>query len=255
MKSVHQIVDEIYEKYWIGYPSYVKDATVNKTVFEIEMLQRSLGEIKDKSVIDVGGGWGIFAATCAALGMNTILLDDFGDVGKSNLQDPRHTLPSDFGFSVMQRDILSDDSLDMPSESIDAITTFDMLEHLHHSPKGFLHNCMRILRPNGILFIGVPNCVNLRKRLSIPFGRGAWSHFSEWYEPKVFRGHVREPDIQDLKRIAQDLLLSDYQIFGKNWQGIGNPSRIIRVGTKISNKIISYFPSICADIYLLGFKR
>jgi cyclopropane fatty-acyl-phospholipid synthase-like methyltransferase len=254
MKNIYSTVDEISRKYWIGYPSYVVDATVKKTVFEIEILQRALNEIKGKTVIDVGGGWGLYAASCAALGMNVILIDDFGDGGKSNNLDPRHTLSDDFGFSVMRRDIIIDGLSSLP-ESIDAITSFDVIEHLHASPKAFLHDAMRVLRSNGVLILGAPNCVNLRKRLTVPFGRGQWSQFSEWYEPKIFRGHVREPDIQDLRKIAEDLSLSDFQIFGQNWQGIGNPSKIVRIGTKSIHKILKYFPSLCSDIYLLGFKR
>jgi len=139
-------------------------------------------------------------------------------------------------------------------ESVEAITSFDMIEHLHASPKELLHDAMRRLQPDGVLILGVPNCVNLRKRLTVPFGRGQWSEFSTWYEPKVFRGHVREPDIQDLRRIAQDLSLSDYQIVGRNWQGFGSPSKMIRACTRISHRILKYFPSLCSDIYLLGFK-
>ena len=42
--------------------------------------------------------------------------------------------------------------------------------------------------------VGVPNCVNLRKRLTVPLGRGKWSPMADWYEQPSFRGHVREPD-------------------------------------------------------------
>jgi hypothetical protein len=97
--------------------------------------------------------------------------------------------------------------------------------------------------------------VNLRKRLTVPFGRGQWSDFSTWYDEKLFRGHVREPDIQDLRKIAQDISLSDYQIMGCNWAGFGNSSKIIRAGTRITDKMLRYFPSLCSDIYLMGFKQ
>jgi cyclopropane fatty-acyl-phospholipid synthase-like methyltransferase len=254
MKNIYSTVDGIVRKYWLGYPAYIIDAYIDRHVFEIGVLQRALGKIEGKSVIDVGGGWGAFAASCAKLGMNAILLEDFGDPGKSNISDPRQSLPSDYGVSVMQRDVIKE-GLGKSSASVDAITSFDMIEHLHSSPKDFLHDAMMALRPHGVLLLGVPNCVNLRKRLTVPFGRGQWSDFSTWYDEKLFRGHVREPDIQDLRKIAQDISLSDYQIMGCNWAGFGNSSKIIRAGTRITDKMLRYFPSLCSDIYLMGFKQ
>lgn len=255
MKNIDIIVGGILSKYYIGFTSYSICARRNKAVFEIELLKRALGELKGKSVIDVGGGWGLYAASCAALGMNATLLDDFGDSGQFNdLNDPKYSMPNDFGVSVMKQDVIVD-GLGKTPESVDAITCFDMIEHLHASPKEFLHDAMRVLRPGGVLLIGVPNCVNLRKRLTVPFGRGSWSQFSVWYEPKIFRDHVREPDVQDLKKIAKDISLCDYQIIGRNWQGSLSPSKITRISTKMSHQILSYFPSLCSDIYLLGYKR
>jgi hypothetical protein len=83
------------------------------------------------------------------------------------------------------------------------------MEHWHHSPKALFGQLMRALRPGGLFFLGVPNCVNLRKRLMVPLGRGKWSPMGDWYEQPVFRGHVREPDVDDLWYIARDLALVD----------------------------------------------
>jgi cyclopropane fatty-acyl-phospholipid synthase-like methyltransferase len=254
LKDIYPIVDGIVKKYWVGFPSYITDSYTKKTAFEIRLLQNSLKEIKGKTVIDVGGGWGCFTASCAALGMNAILIDDFNDPWRSDQNDPRQSLPSDFGFKRIKRDIIVG-GLGTYSEPVDAITSFDLIEHLHASPKKFLHDAMRELQKDGVLILGAPNCVNLRKRLTVPFGRGQWSDFYSWYEPKIFRGHVREPDVQDLKKIAEDISLCDYQILGRNWLGFGSPSKLVRLSTRISHKILNHFPSVCSDIYLLGFKR
>ena len=72
---------------------------------------------------------------------------------------------------------------------------------------------------DGLFVLGVPNRVNLRKRVFVPFGYGKWSSMKDWYESPVFRGHVREPDVDDLRYIARDLHLRDWQVFGRNWLG------------------------------------
>jgi 2-polyprenyl-3-methyl-5-hydroxy-6-metoxy-1,4-benzoquinol methylase len=255
MNKIQETVKGILNKYYKEFPPYSISARYKKTVFEIDTLYRALGELEGKTIIDVGGGWGLYAASCAALGMNATLLDDFGDGGQfNNPNDPKYSMPKDFGVIITKRDVIKDGLGKIP-ESIDAITCFDMIEHLHASPKGFLHDAMRVLRPGGIILIGVPNCVNLRKRLTVPFGHGSWSEFSIWYEPKVFRDHVREPDVQDLKKIAKDISLNNYSIIGRNWQGYLSPSKVTRISTSISNRVLENFPSLCSDIYLLGFKR
>jgi len=98
----------------------------------------------------------------------------------------------------------------------------------------------------------VPNCVNLRKRLSVPLGIGKWSRMEDWYEEQEFRGHVREPDVADLRYIALDMGLKDVQILGRNWLGYASRSRFVRLGTWIVDMPLRMFPSLCADLYMTG---
>jgi hypothetical protein len=105
---------------------------------------------------------------------------------------------------------------------------------------------------DGLFVLGVPNCVNLRKRITVPFGIGKWSHMRDWYEPAVFRGHVREPDVQDLKYIAGDMQLKNYRIIGRNWLGYSSKSRLVRKLTLFTDYLLRMRPSLCSDIYLIG---
>jgi hypothetical protein len=48
------------------------------------------------------------------------------------------------------------------------------MEHWHHSPKRLFRQVSdKLLKPGGRFVLAVPNCVNLRKRLSVPLGVGA----------------------------------------------------------------------------------
>jgi hypothetical protein len=89
------------------------------------------------------------------------------------------------------------------------------------------------LKPGGLFFLGVPNCVNLRKRITVPLGAGKWSAIEEWYEREMFRGHVREPDVGDLRYIARDLGLRDVRIFGRNWLGYASRHGWVRALTPL----------------------
>jgi len=117
-----------------------------------------------------------------------------------------------------------------------------------------LHEAFDALKVNGVMIIGVPNCVRLVKRISVVFGRGKWSDFDSYYHNDVFRGHVREPDVDDLHQIAKDLNIIDYKIIGRNWNGTESSSFIIRFISKIMDVFLRPFPSLCDCIYLVAKK-
>ncbi len=110
------------------------------------------------------------------------------------------------------------------------------------------------LRAGGRFVIGVPNCVNLRKRITVPLGYGKWSSFDEWYGNPLFRGHVREPDVADLRAIASDMKLQNVRIVGRNWLGFASANPIVRSFTKAIDVPLRAFPALCADIYLVAEK-
>jgi len=110
---------------------------------------------------------------------------------------------------------------------------------------------MRVLAPGGRFVLGVPNAVNLRKRVTVPFGRSNWSRFEDWYEEPVFFGHVREPTVADLNRIAADMGLVSWRVVGRNWLGFRGGSAKQTVA-RIADPILRIRPSLCANIYLIG---
>jgi SAM-dependent methyltransferase len=204
-------------------------------------------------VCDIGGGWGTFALGCAASGMRAVLVDDFRDRGflDEERMASMQRLYARYGVEVVVRDVVSQ-PLDVPERSFDAITIFDALEHWHHSPRGLLRSVVRALKEGGLFVMATPNCVNLRKRITVPLGRGKWSAMSDWYEPDVFRGHVREPDVEDLRYIARDMGLVEVAILGRNWAGHGSPSGVVRRLTACFDRVLRLRPSLCSDLYLLG---
>jgi SAM-dependent methyltransferase len=126
---------------------------------------------------------------------------------------------------------LVEEGLDLPPETIDVFTIFDSMEHWHHSPKPVFGAVMRALRPGGLFVLSGPNCANLRKRITLLFGRGKWSAMHDWYDAPRFRGHVREPDVEDLRYIARDMDLTQVRILGRNWAGWGSRLRLFRIIT------------------------
>jgi SAM-dependent methyltransferase len=226
-------------------------ADVDRIYDHISIVQSRVP--KGGAILDLCGGIGLFSVGCAAVGMTVTLVDDFGDANNKPIADEVLTLHRKHGVEVVVADVLEKLPNIQPN-SLDAVTCFDAMEHWNRSIRRVLHEVVSWLRPGGLFVLQTPNCVNLRKRLSVPFGKGKWSGMEYWYEQKVFRGHVREPDVEDLLYIGRDLALEDVRILGRNWLGYGSQRRVIRVATKLSDTILRLRPSLCSNIYLHGRK-
>jgi len=242
------------------YPEPLRQAQVRdipRVAFHIRLVlrERASTPVSDMEIADLGGGIGLFSVGCAALGFKrVVLIDDFDDgvnhvYGESILE-----LHRSLGVTVISRDVVSDGIEDIRG-SFDAVTTFDSMEHWHHSPKRLFHAVIDKLRQDGLFMVGVPNAVNLRKRITVPFGYGKWTTMQDWYEAPRFRSHVREPDVDDLKYIARDLQLMNWRILGKNWIGHSSSRIGIQAITKIADPILQWIPQLCSDIYLIGKKQ
>jgi 2-polyprenyl-3-methyl-5-hydroxy-6-metoxy-1,4-benzoquinol methylase len=224
---------------------------VARTAFHLSLLAAAFAP--PAKVCDVGGGLGLFSLACAHLGYEVTLVDDFSDPVNERFGDGVLAVHRALGVTVVSCDAVQQPPALLPA-SFDAFTTFDSMEHWHHSPKRLFHALGTALRPDGLFVLGTPNCVNLRKRITVPLGLAKWSQMEDWYERPTFRGHVREPDLDDYRYIARDLELRDVRVFGRNWLGRTSPHAWIRLATSLSDPFLRFTPTLCADIYLTGRK-
>ncbi len=206
-----------------------------------------------RSVLDIGGGYSALSLLLAGLGKRVTVLDDFSHAYFSERLDHRR-LVLDAGVELVEQDAVSGEPLPFPDSSFQAVTSLDSMEHWHHSPRRLFHEVVRVLAPGGVFILGVPNAVNLRKRMVVPLGKTNWSRFEDWYFEPTFYGHVREPTVSDLSRIAADMALASWRIVGRNWLGYRRGGRI-KLATTVLDRPLRLRPSLCANIYLIGRRR
>lgn len=205
-------------------------------------------------ICDIGGGIGLFSIGCAAYGMKrTVLVDDFDEPINHEVGNAILDLHRGHGVEVVSRDVIRSGLKGLEGR-FDIVTSFDSMEHWHHSPKQLFSEVAEKLKPGGIFCLGVPNCVNLRKRLTVPLGFGKWSSMHDWYETEVFRGHVREADVSDLRYIVKDMGLELVRLVGRNWLGYFSSNSLIRLATRLSDYPLRLRPQLCSDIYVLARK-
>jgi cyclopropane fatty-acyl-phospholipid synthase-like methyltransferase len=227
---------------------HAPEVYVSRTAYDMQLMIDRVG--KDITVLDLGGGWGLLSLGFARLGARVILLDDFETLMRAERWPAMAELFERYGVEVVNRDMMRDE----PLPKADAIGMFHVMEHLHNSPKNLFSRCLDALPSGGVFVISGPNSQNLRKRIAAPVGKVKWSSMVDWYEKPVFRGHVREPDVSDLRYIANDLGLSDIELLGRNFVGMRSHNPMISRLAKSGDGWLRRWPQLCSDLYMVGQK-
>lgn len=199
-------------------------------------------------VLDIGGGFSPFAPLLSTRGVDAAVVDTFDHelFSRADLASLMAAIP----VELVTMDATAQ-PLPFADGSFDAVTSFDSLEHWHHSPRRLFAEVKRVAQSRALFVLGVPNAVNARKRIAVLFGKTNWARFEDWYEPDQFFGHVREPVVTDLERMAIELELGPYTIVGRNWLG-ARRGRLGRLVTAVVDAPLRLRPSLCANLYLLG---
>lgn len=220
-----------------------------------------------KFLVDLGCGLSLFGLLCRMYGPEVACVDDFGGGGGiapggvTALPPLLEWAKDAHGMRFDSMDFI-ETPLPFGSGSVDLVTCFHSLEHWHHSPRRLFSEIVRILKPGGSLILATPNAANLRKRLFLLGGKSNFPELKEWYfegDP-VFRGHVREPVLQDLENLMvwNGLRVTDRQ--GRNFIGGDSialsflPKAIVRLLARPSEGFLRLFPTLCSDLHVVGKK-
>lgn len=185
------------------FPGYIDNA-LNDVVDNIaNTIKKYL--VHGSKILDFGSGPCDKTAVIQCLGYECSAFDDLHDDWhrkNDNLKkiiDFTNKLQIDFNLA-------EDGYLPFPKEYFDMVMSHDVLEHLHDSPRDLLNDLCELLRPNGLLFLTVPNAANIRKRIAILRGGTNLPSYPTYYwYPGPWRGHVREYVKEDLNLLSQYL--------------------------------------------------
>lgn len=144
------------------------------------ILKKALGNTG--SVLDIGCGSGYFLEELGRMGD----YDLFGVEMPGRAADRAKTLAS---VTLKEGEL---EAGDFPAESFDAITLFQVFEHLH-SPQETLAACSRLLKPGGLLMMSFPNIDSWQASRY----KGDWYHLDPprnlfFFRPSRFRQIMQE---------------------------------------------------------------
>ncbi len=221
-------------------------------LFRARRLYRENG-----TLIDLGGGISPHNGILARFGMTVYVVDMLGQYWGHKASAPTDIAPQlavlqECGVRFLEREISNYDlTRDFDENSIDTVTTFHCIEHLHCSPRQVLESAIRVLKPGGTLLIEVPNAVNLRKRVAVLGGKTNYGSYDHYYFSDPFLGHVREYTVGDLHSLAKNLGAKSYRIFGQNNTVYGSWVEKIPAFFRSSlDRVIQFRPGLCSSLLL-----
>ena len=148
------------DNYWAEkVDSVSKQNIYNKYDWEQELWLSKIGlnSFRDKEVLDFGCGHGIFLDLLENVASNTYGVERDKELFTDFYGKKSHQVFESLG--------------ELSDNSIDIIVSFDVIEHIE-SPKEIISELYRVLKPNGKVYIGVPNQTDFLKELEetyLPF--------------------------------------------------------------------------------------
>lgn len=148
-------------------------------------------------LLDVGTGYGIVPRVMQRLGASVVSVD----------------FPSAGGIDALKRLIdlgieghylqVGVDTLPLEDASVDVVFVGNVIEHLPHSPRPFMADLKRVLKPGGHLVMDTKNAVDLKTRLKMLAGISNWPVLEGIYEPEMNIHHHKEYTLGELKQLFE----------------------------------------------------
>lgn len=214
---------------------YINDIKVNYFKPILDDVFKKYGE-NIKTVADVGCGNGIFT---------TYLKEFYGiklygfDASEYALE---RALQNGFDKIFLSKDF-SVDSLQAEDNYFDFVFNKDVLEHLL-DPAFLIKEIARILKPEGLFLLHVPNDFNLWKRIKFVFSNNvdAYNYFpdaKEWNRPHIrfftYRG------IKELLQMHNFKIIKNYSSFFAYFPIVNKIPGCMLVGKWLANKFPTQF--------------
>lgn len=161
------------------------DHKIRKFRLSIDLLKRQSRPVLN--VFDLGCSTGIFMDMAASEGWKP----HGTDLNRRLVNENRKR----FGDAVR---VQEGERIDFPDDSFDAVTLFDVIEHLR-DPVSALREAARVTAPDGFVVLSTPNAAGLFPKVTYAlFGRtiGAWEHPTP-------PGHIYQFSPDTLRRTAE----------------------------------------------------
>jgi 2-polyprenyl-3-methyl-5-hydroxy-6-metoxy-1,4-benzoquinol methylase len=180
-----------------GEYKYLQDVspTYVRTVRDIHQI------LENGSILELGAFLGIVSVTLKRMGY-AVTASDIPEFKSLAPTYERESIP----FSTLN---VRTQKLPYASASFDAVLLCEMMEHLNFNPLPMMQEINRVLKPGGIVYIGMPNQARLSNRIKALLGKSIHDPISSYFsqlDPKdnmIVGIHWREYTIPETREILQ----------------------------------------------------
>ena len=191
-------------------------------------ILKKFSGLKRGSLLDIGSGTGHFAATMKRSGWHV--------KGIEINEKAKNFSASAFGLEIIGPDKIST----LESDSFDCITMWHVLEHFH-DPLKYIHDIIRLLKPEGVCIIALPNCGSYDAK----YYRHFWAAYDVprhlWhFDPSTFRLFSEKTALEVKKYLTLPLDVFYISILSERYKG-SQYSFIKGTLTALYYSIMSFF--------------
>ena len=150
------------------------------------------------------------------------------------------------GIRVKVADL--NEGIPVESASFDVVNAFEILEYIYDS-KFLFEECVRVLRPGGLMTLTIHNLNSLENRLRILSGNYLHRHgaFPEDY----YGAHIRLFNLAKVRELAQGVGLTVQEVTGAVPEGVGPvPNRSFLPTRMVKNSVVRLYPKLAPLLFL-----
>lgn len=241
-----RLLRDLIERYPVRRQAAVRQE-VPRTAFLLGLVARA-----GTSLLEIGGGTGLLALGAASLGVSTWIARDPSIPLLPEVDLGRISARAGLSLRVLSGPAPAACGR-VPEASMDVVAWASVVERSQHAPRAVLAEAFRALRPGGTLLLAAPNGASAGRRLRALAGRGAGMRFEEWYYPDEANGPVREPVLEDLRRMTRELGFECVSVHGRCFAGRG-AGRAGRALVAVGDRLLRPLPTLCGDLALLAVR-
>ena len=219
------------------YLNNLKDSYI-RTIRDLDSLFKE--NKSSKKILEIGSFLGVVSISLKRLGFSVQSLDipEFHQSSK---------LKEKYGKNGIQFDGLNLRTSNLPyeSDSFDAVIICEVIEHLNFNPLPVLKEINRVLKKDGLVYIGMPNQTSLSNRIKLFLGQSIHNPIEDFFNQlnkkknMIVGLHWREYTLNETTQIIESM---GFNIVRKYYFSPDKISRENILKTVLKRVIYTYHP-------------
>jgi SAM-dependent methyltransferase len=221
----------------VAYLYMLKDTYI-RTIKDIDTMFNS--QEKKVNILEIGSLYGVVSKSLKKIGYSIFALELPEFYQSKTLQALYKNAQIPFSGVNLR---LS--KLPYESNFFDAVILCEVIEHFNFNPLPTLKETNRVLKPGGLLYVGTPNLVSIKNRLSMIKGQSYRDPIEYYFQQLdkrfniIVSTHWREYTMAEMAEMIEKMgfeIISHYYFAEKN-------TSKTRLSTRIKKKIAYSIPS------------